>query len=82
MIDPGTQAAWLVMGQVELGPQRRCRKCGQWWPLVAANWPKRERRYWRQPCKSCYNVMVRDAVRRLRARKRDEARQRWPADYA
>ncbi len=36
--DPTTRAAWLVVGEEELGPQRRCAVCRHWWPLEAPFW--------------------------------------------
>jgi hypothetical protein len=36
--DPTTSAAWLVKGEVELGPQRRCVSCLTFWPLTAEFW--------------------------------------------
>ena len=36
--DPTTGAAWIVQGEEDVGPQRRCRSCRQWLPLEATCW--------------------------------------------
>ena len=36
--DPTTSAAWIVQGEEDVGPQRRCRVCRDWFPLVPDCW--------------------------------------------
>jgi len=67
--DPTIKGAWLVKGEVDVGPQRRCRDCRQFWPLESSCWLMRSQRHYRrrwrrdsgtlirhyyiQPCRSC-----------------------------
>ena len=37
-----TKAAWIVQGEEELGPQRRCTNCGDWYPLAGEFWVVRK----------------------------------------
>lgn len=41
--DPTTSAAWIVQGEQELGPQRRCTECREWWPLTVQFWRAHKR---------------------------------------
>ena len=41
--DPTTKGAWLVKGETELGPQRRCEQCRDFWPLTPEFWRYHDR---------------------------------------
>jgi hypothetical protein len=41
--DPTTRGAWLVKGEIEIGPQRRCVVCREWLPVERGVWVARPR---------------------------------------
>lgn len=43
----------LVPGEEELGAQKRCTKCGSWWPLDDEFW-YRNHGAWHPWCRACH----------------------------